>query len=99
MVAYPGNPMPRKRPEELRNHRWYGATDRRAFDHRSRSAQMGYDRSDYGSKPVIAEGASETHALAARGVVLPLECEYDNTPELPAGRSVKGTGVAGIQNS
>src|SRR2546423_13296535 len=44
----------RKRPEELRSHRWYGVSDRKAFDHRSRTAQMGYDRSDYAGKPVIA---------------------------------------------
>jgi dihydroxy-acid dehydratase len=44
----------RKRPEELRSHRWYGAKDLRAFGHRSRTAQMGYDRSDYAGKPVIA---------------------------------------------
>jgi dihydroxyacid dehydratase/phosphogluconate dehydratase len=46
--------MPRKKPEELRSHRWYGAQDLRAFGHRSRTAQMGYDRSDYAGKPVIA---------------------------------------------
>ena len=46
--------MPRKKPEELRSHRWYGAKDLRAFGHRSRTAQMGYDRSDYAGKPVIA---------------------------------------------
>ncbi len=45
---------PRKKPEELRSHRWYGATDLRSFGHRSRSAQMGYARSDYLGKPVIA---------------------------------------------
>jgi dihydroxy-acid dehydratase len=44
----------RKKPEELRSHRWYGAHDLRAFGHRSRTAQMGYDRSDYAGKPVIA---------------------------------------------
>jgi dihydroxy-acid dehydratase len=44
----------RKTPEELRSHRWYGAQDLRAFGHRSRTAQMGYDRSDYVGKPVIA---------------------------------------------
>jgi dihydroxy-acid dehydratase len=43
-----------KKPEELRSHRWYGAQDLRAFGHRSRTAQMGYDRSDYVGKPVIA---------------------------------------------
>ena len=44
----------RKRPEDLRSHRWYGATDLRAFGHRSRSAQLGYARADYLGKPVIA---------------------------------------------
>ncbi len=46
--------MARKRPEDLRSHRWYGANDLRSFGHRSRTAQMGYDRSDYAGKPVIA---------------------------------------------
>jgi dihydroxy-acid dehydratase len=45
---------PRKTPEELRSHRWYGAKDLRSFGHRSRTAQMGYHRSDYAGKPVIA---------------------------------------------
>jgi dihydroxy-acid dehydratase len=44
----------RKTPEELRSHRWYGVNDLRAFGHRSRTAQMGYHRSDYAGKPVIA---------------------------------------------
>jgi dihydroxy-acid dehydratase len=44
----------KKKAEELRSHRWYGANDLRAFGHRSRTAQMGYDRSDYAGKPVIA---------------------------------------------
>ena len=44
----------RKKPEELRSHRWYGAKDMRSFGHRSRTAQMGYHRSDYAGKPVIA---------------------------------------------
>ncbi|HKU46270.1 MAG TPA: L-arabinonate dehydratase [Burkholderiales bacterium] len=46
--------MARKKPEELRSHRWYGVDDLRSFGHRSRTAQMGYDRSDYAGKPVIA---------------------------------------------
>ncbi|OFZ96687.1 MAG: dihydroxy-acid dehydratase [Betaproteobacteria bacterium RIFCSPLOWO2_02_67_12] len=46
--------MPRKTPEQLRSHRWYGVKDLRSFGHRSRTAQMGYDRSDYAGKPVIA---------------------------------------------
>jgi len=45
--------MSRKKPEELRSHRWYGATDLRSFGHRSRTAQMGYDAADYRGKPVI----------------------------------------------
>jgi len=44
----------RKRPEDLRSHRWYGTSDLRAFGHRSRTAQMGYARADYLGKPVIA---------------------------------------------
>ncbi|TSA17710.1 MAG: dihydroxy-acid dehydratase, partial [Betaproteobacteria bacterium] len=49
-----GTQVKKKTPEELRSHRWYGARDMRAFGHRSRTAQMGYDRSDYAGKPVIA---------------------------------------------
>jgi dihydroxy-acid dehydratase len=45
--------MARRRPEDLRSHRWYGANDLRAFGHRSRTAQMGYDAADYMGKPVI----------------------------------------------
>ena len=44
----------RKTAQELRSWRWYGARDLRAFGHRSRTAQMGYHRSDYAGKPVIA---------------------------------------------
>ena len=44
----------KKKPEELRSHRWYGVKDMRSFGHRSRTAQMGYHRSDYAGKPVIA---------------------------------------------
>src|SRR4249920_3396497 len=46
--------MPKKTPEELRSHRWYGAKDLRSFGHRSRTLQMGYSRQDYDGKPVIA---------------------------------------------
>ncbi|MCZ2497117.1 dihydroxy-acid dehydratase [Xylophilus sp. Kf1] len=44
---------PRKTPQELRSHRWYGAKDLRSFGHRSRTAQMGFSRDDYLGKPVI----------------------------------------------
>ncbi len=44
---------PRKRPEELRSHRWFGVPGLRAFGHRSRIKQMGYDPEDYAGKPVI----------------------------------------------
>jgi len=50
----PEHALTRKKPEELRSHRWYGVDDLRSFGHRSRTAQMGYDRSDYAGKPVIA---------------------------------------------
>ncbi len=43
-----------KTPEQLRSHRWYGASGLRAFGHRSRTAQMGYSPADYAGKPVIA---------------------------------------------
>jgi dihydroxy-acid dehydratase len=46
--------MSRKKPEELRSHRWFGVKDLRSFGHRSRAAQMGYNRSEYAGKPVIA---------------------------------------------
>jgi dihydroxy-acid dehydratase len=36
--------MTRKKPEELRSHRWFGVEDMRAFGHRSRTLQMGYER-------------------------------------------------------
>ncbi len=48
------SPPARKKPEELRSHRWYGVKDMRSFGHRSRTAGMGYHRSDYMGKPVIA---------------------------------------------
>ena len=44
----------RKRPDELRSHRWYGAQDLRAFGHRSRTLQTGFTREDFAGKPVIA---------------------------------------------
>jgi dihydroxy-acid dehydratase len=43
----------RKRPDELRSHRWYGVDDLRAFGHRSRMLQMGFSESDFRGKPVI----------------------------------------------
>ena len=45
--------MTRKRPEELRSHRWFGVKDLRSFGHRSRTLQMGYAREDFAGKPVI----------------------------------------------
>ena len=43
-----------KKPEALRSHRWFGASDMRQFGHHSRAAQMGYSRADYLGKPIIA---------------------------------------------
>ena len=43
----------RKRPEELRSHRWLGPNDMRSFGHRSRLRQIGYDAEDWTGKPVI----------------------------------------------
>ena len=42
-----------KTPEELRSYRWLGRDDLRAFGHRSRLKQFGYDRDDWAGKPVI----------------------------------------------
>ncbi len=46
--------MTRKKPDELRSHRWFGVDDLRAFGHRSRAKQMGYSTADFAGKPVIA---------------------------------------------
>jgi dihydroxy-acid dehydratase len=42
-----------KTPENLRSHRWLGVNDLRAFGHRSRLRQSGYDSEDWAGKPVI----------------------------------------------
>ena len=44
----------KKKPEELRSHRWFGRDTMRSFNHRSRMAQLGVHESDYRGKPVIA---------------------------------------------
>ena len=46
--------QPRKSPEQLRSHRWFGPDDVRSFGHRSRAKQLGYSPADYAGKPVIA---------------------------------------------
>ena len=43
----------RKSPEQLRSHRWFAANDLRAFGHRSRLRQMGYDAEDWSRGPII----------------------------------------------
>src|SRR5665647_1146369 len=43
----------RKRPEDLRSHRWLGVNDLRSFGHRSRLRQGGFDAPDFAGKPVI----------------------------------------------
>ena len=43
----------RKKPEDLRSHRWLGVSDMRSFGHRSRLRQIGYDAEDWDGKPVI----------------------------------------------
>ncbi len=42
-----------KKYEDLRSARWFGTEDIRAFGHRSRAMQMGYDAEDWTGKPVI----------------------------------------------
>ncbi|HZA34490.1 MAG TPA: dihydroxy-acid dehydratase, partial [Vicinamibacterales bacterium] len=46
--------MRKKKPEDLRSHRWFGASDLRSMGHRSRAKQMGFGAEDYVGKPVIA---------------------------------------------
>jgi dihydroxy-acid dehydratase len=43
----------KKSPDDLRSHRWLGVNDMRAFGHRSRLRQIGYDTDDWAGKPVI----------------------------------------------
>ncbi|MGI9424356.1 MAG: L-arabinonate dehydratase [Hyphomicrobiaceae bacterium] len=43
----------KKKPEELRSHRWLGVSDLRSFGHRSRLRQIGYDLEDWDKRPVI----------------------------------------------
>jgi dihydroxy-acid dehydratase len=45
--------MSKRRPEDLRSHRWLGVSDLRSFGHRSRLRQFGYDKADWEGKPVI----------------------------------------------
>ncbi len=45
--------MSRKKPEDLRSHRWFGVDDLRAFGHRSRLLQTGLGEADFRGKPVI----------------------------------------------
>ena len=46
-------PSRKRTRESLRSHRWLGVDDLRAFGHRSRMAQMGFNPEDYAGKPVI----------------------------------------------
>ena len=43
-----------KKYEDLRSARWYAPDDLRSFGHRSRTMQMGYDRTDWEGRPAIA---------------------------------------------
>jgi dihydroxy-acid dehydratase len=43
----------RKGAADLRSHRWLGVNDLRAFGHRSRLRQLGYDAEDWSGRPVI----------------------------------------------
>ena len=43
----------RKKPEDLRSYRWYGADDQRAVSHRARARQQGFSNEDFAGKPKI----------------------------------------------
>ncbi len=47
-------PRPRRTPEELRSHQWYGTDGLRSFSHRARTRQLGYLPEEHLGKPVIA---------------------------------------------
>ncbi len=44
----------KKKPEELRSFTWFGPDTLRGFSHRSRMLQLGFQRTDFIGKPVIA---------------------------------------------
>lgn len=44
----------KKAKEDLRSYRWFGPSDLRSSNHRSRAMQMGYSTEDWEGKPVIA---------------------------------------------
>jgi dihydroxy-acid dehydratase len=46
--------MTRRTPAELRSARWFADDSLRAFGHRSRMMQMGYDPVDWAGRPIIA---------------------------------------------
>ncbi|HLI04848.1 MAG TPA: L-arabinonate dehydratase [Terracidiphilus sp.] len=43
----------KKKPEQLRSYSWFGPNTMRAFGHRSRMLQLGFQREDFIGKPVI----------------------------------------------
>ena len=43
----------KKRPEELRSHRWFGAEGMRAANHRSRMLQLGLGHEEFRGRPII----------------------------------------------
>ncbi|MEU8471660.1 L-arabinonate dehydratase [Streptomyces sp. NPDC029006] len=45
---------PRRSPQELRSHQWYGTDGLRSFSHRARTRQLGYLPEEHLGKPVIA---------------------------------------------
>ncbi len=60
-MTHPAKPNPRKAEgdsrkaaADFRSARWFAPDDLRAFGHRSRAMQMGYDQVDWAGKPVIA---------------------------------------------
>ena len=45
--------VPRRTPDQLRSHRWFGPDDLRSFGHRSRQKQQGIGSDEFSGKPVI----------------------------------------------
>lgn len=70
----------RKKPEDFRSFRWFGVKDLRAFGHRSRLYQMGYDHAAVGTQVEIGKLDGQQKRLPA--VVVPMS-HYDPQKKRP----------------
>ena len=78
--------MARKKPEELRSHRWFGVEDVRAFGHRSRMLQAGYSEGGRESSWLTGRPFRKENTWLARELMAPRVLSGGR--ELNGGRSV-----------